>query len=464
MSAEELQIKIKAMPCSRIAVELKIPSKLCQTSYDESLSRLARSIKIPGFRKGKVPKAVILQQIGTSRIRASALEVVIEKAWKEALQKEDLQPLCEPEIQGGIEGLFETFQPNSPLTVTLETDILPTPNLKKTSGLKATAESTSFDKSKVEDLIEQSRKQLATLVPVDNRPAAMGDVAVVNFQGTYCDDGSKIKGGSAESMDIDLEEGRMIPGFVEGIVGMQLNNKKSLECSFPDDYQEEEARGRKAKFEIELKDLKVRELPNLDDDFARQASDKNTLDELRQELEKRLIEDVERRNMKNRREALMNALIDELEVELPRTLINQEVRNIVEQTAQEFAQQGMDVKSIFTPELVKSLMESSQEDASKNLKRNLAIQELAKKENIEVSEEELTTRLTTINKQLSSKKNIDPKQLKAIVREEILQDKVYTWLEENNNCLEEKSSSKSDSDKTKTKPKSTKENQKVNKP
>ena len=352
MSAASLKVKTTARPGSRLAVEVAVPAERCKESYEAAVSRLSRTINLPGFRKGKVPRAVLLQQIGPLRIRATALESMVDGIWREAIEQEKIEALGQPDLTDGFEKLLDAFDPSKELTVTLETDVAPVPKLKSTKGLKAEAESVSFDASKVDEMIEQSRRQMATLVPVENRAAATGDVAVVGFAGTYSDDGSAIEGGSADSMDVELEDGRMIPGFVEGIVGMAIGDEKTVECQFPEDYPKEDARGRKASFVINLKDLKTRELPELDDAFAKQASDKETMAELRADLEQRLKDDAENRQKSNRHDALIAALVEQLEVELPESLVQQEVRNLVEQTAGQFAQQGMDVKSLFTPEPV----------------------------------------------------------------------------------------------------------------
>ena len=434
MDAAGLTITTNSLPGSRIAVALEIPAERCKNSYEEALSRLSRSIKLPGFRQGKVPRAVILQQLGVARIKATALEALLEAVWREALTTESIEPLCEPELSGGFEKVFESFNPAETLKVTLETDINPSPKLKTTKDLEVTAEVVNFDPGKIEELIEESRKQLATLIPIDNRPAKKGDVAVVTFKGTY-EDGKEIQGGSAESMDIELEEGQMIPGFIEGILEMQINDEKTFECQFPDNYQDEDSRGKKALFTVNLQDLKTRELPKIDDAFAQQASDKKTMVELREDLEKRLKEDSEQRNTNNRKKALIEALVEQLEVDLPKTLIDQEVRIIVEKTAQQFAQQGMDVKSMFTPDLVKSLMESSKEEAEASLRRKLALQALAAVEKISVEEKEIDIKLKEVSQELSGEKNIDPKRLRDAVVDDLLEEKLFKWLDENNNVL-----------------------------
>ena len=457
MSAAKLKVKTSSKPNSRIAVEVEVPADRCKNSYNEALSKLSRSISIPGFRKGKVPKAVVIQQLGVKRIQASALESLLQKIWTETLDQEGIEPLCEPELEDGFETILANFNPEKILTLKLETDIAPIPTLKKSSGLTAEVETLTFDPKKVDELIEQSRSQLATKVPVSDRAAKKGDIALVSFQGIFSDDGSEIEGGSADSIEIELEDGRMIPGFIEGVIGMNINDEKTLKCEFPKDYHQEIAKGRKAEFKVSLEDLKIKELPELNDEFAKQASDKENMTDLRADLEKRLKEDTDRKQSKNRKDSLLEALVKELEVQLPKSLIDQEIRVIVEQTAQNFAQQGIDVKSIFTPELVKSLMESSKGEAEKKLRQKLALNALAKLEKIEVSQKEINSKLKEVEAdlKLSKEKNIDESRLKEAITDDLLQEKLFVWLEANNTIIEKdpeniKGKSKEKSSKKKT--------------
>ena len=436
MSAASLKVTSTTRPGSRLAVEVAIPAERSQASYEAAISQLSRSVNLPGFRKGKVPRSVLIQQLGGLRIRATALENLVDAIWRDTIKQETIEALGQPEVDGGYEALLESFEPGKPLSVTFESDVAPTPTLKATKGLKAEAESVSFDAAKVDEMLEQSRRQLATVVPVEGRKAAEGDIAVVGFKGTYSDDGSEIEGGSSESMDVDLEHGRMIPGFIEGVVGMAIGDSKTVACNFPEDYPKEDARGRKASFEIELKDLKTRELPDLDDDFAKQASEQETLAELRTDLEKRLKDDAERRTTSNRRDALLAALVEQLEVELPETLVQQEVRNLVEQTAAQFSQQGMDVKSLFTPELVRNLMETSRPEAEERLRRSLALSALAEAESLKIEDPEIDAKVKEVKAELSGERDIDPNRLRQAVIEDLLQEKLLGWLEENSTVSE----------------------------
>jgi trigger factor len=293
-----------------------------------------------------------------------------------------------------------------------------------------------FDPARVDELLEQSRRQLATLLPVEDRPAASGDVARISFSGSFTDNGEAIPNGSSDGMEVELEEGRMIPGFVEGILGLAVGASRTVTCQFPESYPQEEAAGREARFEITLLDLKTHELPALDDAFAQQASDKGSLAELRADLEARLKEDSERRHRSNRQEALLTVLVEQLEVELPETLIQQEIRQLIEQTAAQIAQQGMDVKKLFTQDLVRSLVETSRPEAEQRLRRNLALRALAEAETIEVSAADLETRLHEVRRELSQDAGIDQQRLRLAVEDDLLRDRLLEWLETNNTVTE----------------------------
>lgn len=223
----------------------------------------------------------------------------------------------------------------------------------------------------------------------------------------------------------------MISGFVEGVVGMKPGDKKDVDCQFPDDYPEETCRGRKALFSITLDELKGRELPALDDAFAQQASDKKTLSELREDLESRLKQDAEQRQKNNRHEALLKALVDQLEVELPESLIKEEINSLLQETAAQMAQQGMDVKKLFTPETVQNLAQASRGEATERLQRSLALKALAKAEDISVADKDLEAKIKEVSAGFSDTNNIDPQRLRDAVAEDLLRETLLSWLEEN---------------------------------
>lgn len=178
-ASTSLTVTRSPRPGSRVALELAIGAERSQAAYERAVESLSRSVRLPGFRKGKVPRAVLLQQIGPLRIRATALEDLVDSAYRDALEQETVAAIGRPELSEGFEAVLERFEPGQNLTITLELDVEPTPSLKATKGLKAEAESVSYDPARVDELLEQSRRQLATLVPVEKRAAQSGDVAVL---------------------------------------------------------------------------------------------------------------------------------------------------------------------------------------------------------------------------------------------------------------------------------------------
>ena len=454
MIKEALIVKKTALPKSRIALELEISSNTCKTCVNETINSISRSAKIPGFRLGKIPKQVLIQRIGITQLHASALEKIIDKSWNEALKMESIEPLSEPELVDGFESILKNFSPEKSLKITLQTDVAPALKLKKSKGLSVEIKKSKFNPKSIDEALEKSRQQLANIIPVNNRPAKLGDIAVISFKGIYKDSKQEIDGGSSESMDLELEKNKMIPGFVEGIVGMKISDNKTLNLKFPEDYSHEDSRGKEAIFEVSLKDLKEKELPELNDDFAKQSGNKESLKELKKDIEIQLKENFDNTQKNIKIEALIDALSKELDAEIPKAMIDIEVRNNIEQTAQRFAQQGMDIKSTFTPELVKSLAESTRPQAEKNVQRNLALKALSESENITVDDEEIDQKMNGYKDEISkSPKQIDIDKLKDVVRNDLLTEKLIIWLEENSEIKE--ISEKAAKSKTKSTTKST---------
>ena len=456
MKEQSLKVKTNLLPQSKIAIELDIPSTLCKSIVEDTIKTISRSIKLPGFRSGKIPKQVLIQRIGLPQLYASALEKIMDKCWKEALQIESIEPLCEPELEDGFESLLARFNPEENLKLILKTDIEPKLKLKSLEGLKVEIQKNKFDPKSIDEELEKSRRQLANIIPVVDRPAQMGDIAVISFNGIYKNSKESIEGGSSESMDLELEKNKMIPGFVEGIVGMNINETKELNLVFPKDYAHEESKGKEAIFEIHLKDLKTKELPELNDEFAKQSGNNKTLKDLKKDIELKLKDNFEKTQRNIKIEALIDALSKKLEVEIPKSMIDLEVQNNIQQTAQRFAQQGLDVKSTFTPELIKSLAESSRPQAEKNVLTSLAFKALAEKENIDIEEDSIDQKLKEFEQEIEKSPNkIDIGKLRDAIRNDLIKEKLIEWLENNSEIVEKKvtkTNSKKVTKETKEKP------------
>ena len=429
-----MKVTQEKLPASQIGLEIEIPADKSQQSYEQVIQNFTRAANIPGFRKGKVPRQILLQRLGATRIKAAALEELIQNGITEAIKQTEIEAIGQPQLRSSFEELIGTFEPGKPLTFSAAVDVLPEIELKQYSGLQVQAEEVKYDPERVEKVLEENRQERATLIPVEGRAAQMGDVAIVDFKGYLVpevegEEPQEIEGASATDFETELSPGRFIEGFVDGIVGMSPGETKEISAQFPEGYPQQEIAGKPAKFTVTVKELKEKELPELNDDFAQEISEYETLAELRSTLETRFREEAEKKTKTNKQQALLDDLIEHLEADLPETMIEQEVDTLLTQTAMQLQRQGIDVKKLFTKDTVPELRQRSRPEAIDRLKRSLALQEVAKKESIEVEPTAVEARVKELMAEYSGQ-DVDRDRLKEVVEEELLTEKIFAWLEE----------------------------------
>lgn len=427
-----MKVTQEKLPASQIGLEIEISPDLSKQVYERVVQRFIREANIPGFRKGKVPRHILVQRLGTLRLKATALEDLVQDGLKEALKQENIEAIGNYQLRSSFDELLEQYEPGKALTFSAAVDVQPEVTLKTYTGLSLQAEEVAYDTGRVDTVLEDYRKRMATLVPVEGRAAQVGDVAVVDYAGRYKNDAGEfedVPGGAAQDFQVDLGEGRFIEGFIDGIVGMSAGETKEIDVKFPADYPQETIAGRDAQFTVTLKEVKEKELPELDDDFAQDVSEFETLAELRESLEKRYREEAEKKTRGNKEQAVLNALVECVEAELPETLILREVDYMLTQTAMQLSNQGMDIKQLFNQDTIPQLRDRSRPEAVLRLKRTLALGEVAKKESIEVEATAVDARVQEVLEQYKNQsQEIDVDQLRAVTEEDMLKEKILTWL------------------------------------
>ncbi|WP_341527108.1 trigger factor [Nostoc sp. UHCC 0302] len=430
-----MKVTQEKLPASQIGLEIEITPETTKQTYEQVIKNLASTANIPGFRKGKVPRPILLQRLGITRIKAAALEELIQDGIEQAVKQEAIQAIGQPQLRSSYEELINNYEPGKPLTISAAVDVEPEVNLVQYTDLRATAEEIKYDPTQVENALEKEREELATLIPVEGRAAQIGDVAVVDFKGLLVKaegedetaEPTPIPGGEATDFQLELQEDKFIPGFVSGILGLNPGETKEVSAQFPDPYVNEELAGKAAIFTVTIKELKEKELPELNDDFANDVSDFETLAELRASLEERYQKEADEKTKSNKQEALLAELLKHVEVDLPATLIEQEVDAMLTQTAMRLSQQGLDVRKLFTQDIIPQLRERSRTEAIERLKRSLSLREVAKRESIEVTTEEIQARVTELLQQYSDQE-VDEERLQSVVENELLTEKIIDWL------------------------------------
>ncbi|OLP18105.1 trigger factor [Leptolyngbya sp. 'hensonii'] len=432
-----MKVTQEKLPASQMGLEIEIPSDASKQAYEKAVQEFMRSVNIPGFRKGKVPRQVLLQRVGSLRIKAAALEELIQKSVQDAIEQEKIQAIGNYQLRSSFEELITQFEPGQPITFSAAVDVQPEVTLHKYSGLIVKAEEIKPDPAQVDQVLEEQRNRQATLIPVENRPAQMGDMAIVDYKASFPDSEAAAdqsddedKSWEQEDFQVELAEGRFVPGFVDGLIGMNPGETRELPIEFPADYMIQELSGKTALFTVTLKELKEKEPPALDDDFAQAVSEFETLAELRDSLETRYREEAERKTSSNKERALLEELLNHVEVDLPESLIDQEITYMLTQTAMQLENQGFDYKQIFTREAIPGLRERSRPEAIKRIQRSLALGEIAKRESIQADPEAVKAKVKEIVAELEDRA-VDLERIQSAVEEDVLKAAIFKWLEEN---------------------------------
>lgn len=431
-----MKVTQENLPDSQVGLEIEVPADLSKQGYEKVLRDYMKSANIPGFRKGKVPRQILIQRIGTMQLKAAALEEIVQSVIEKAIKQEEIDALGNYQLQSNFEELMGTYKPGEPFTLSASVDVPPRVKLSEYKGLSVQAEEIKPKEDRVDETLEGYRENLATLVPVEDRAAKEGDVAVVDFVGKAENAEGEVEafdGGSAQDFQVEISEGKFIPGFVEGMVGMELEAEKDVEVTFPEDYPQAELAGKPATFTITLKELKEKELPEIDDDFAEEVSEFETLEELRQSLEERYQKEATDATDANIDQALLNELVKHIEAEIPKTLIQREVDFIVTQTAMQLSRQGIDLSKFLTKDLVDNMRENAKPEAIERLNRTLALGEIAKQESLAITDEEVKARTEEMMAEVDDPSQVDPERLNQVVNEDLLKEKILGWLKENSN-------------------------------
>jgi trigger factor len=427
-----MKVTLEKLPASQIGFDIQVEGAKSQAIYDRVVKDLTKTMQVPGFRKGKAPTQLVLRQVGSQRLKVNVLEELLEKTLNEALA--DNKEVKDKALGGfqlvtDMESLVQAFTPGQELSFKAAIDVEPDVTLAKYQGFSVQVEEIKPDITGVDNTFHEFQVRKSTLVPVEDRGVELGDVITVDLQVLDRATGEVLPEAGEEDFQLDVDEKAFIPEVVRALVGAAIDQVVEVESIFPEEYYPEEYVGKEIKYVVTVKSIKGRELPALDDEFAQSISDKETIAELREMLEKRAIDEAEAKTQANKETVVLDALTAELEVELPASLIEQELEFLVRQQAN-YLQERVDpsmVKQLFTKELIGEMRRLNLPEALKRIKRKLALDAIAKQENIAIDEAELKERVAETLIALKDQ-NIDPARLRNVMREEMLTEKSLAWL------------------------------------
>jgi trigger factor len=370
------------LPESRVRVDAEVAPEEVERSLHTAARQLGRDLRIPGFRKGKVPPPVVIQRIGREAVLDEAVRGGLPRWYLAAIEEAGVVPIGDPKLDvGDLPGRGE------PLTFTIEIGVRPKAQLGDYRGLEVPRAEPVVDDAAVQAELEELRERLARLETVD-RPAQRGDFVVIDFVGTLDDE--PFPGGEGRDQLVELGSGRLIPGFEQQLEGASAGESRTVDVTFPDDYGAEELRGRAATFAVTVKEVKAKELPELDDELAEQNGF-DGVDELREDIASRLREAEEQRIEQEFREAAVDAAVHNAVVDVPEALVRARTEELWDRMLHSLEHQGVS-KDTYLRIAGKSepdLLEEAAPDAERQLRREAVVEAIAEAESIEVSDEDL---------------------------------------------------------------------------
>jgi trigger factor len=381
--ATAVKTKTIQLDDSRVRLEVEVPSDALEREMRSAATAIGREMRVPGFRSGKVPPQVVIQHVGREAVLDEAVRRGLPAWYEEALMDAGITTVGEPKVD-----LSDLPEKGSPLAFTIEVGIVPPARLGDYKGLEVPRREPSVDPDAVEGELERLRESLASLETVE-RPAAKGDFVVIDYSGAI--DGEGFDGGDARGQVVELGSGRLITGFEEQLDGVRAGDEREVEVSFPDDYQPEHLAGKNALFAVQVKEVKEKRLPKLDDDLAVEAGGYDSLDELRAEIEERVKRADERAIEAEFREAAVDAAVAQAQIEVPHELVHAKAHEMWNRAARRLSSQGVDPRRYLqlSGKTEEDLVTESEGDAEVALKREAVLAEVVKREGIEVTDEEV---------------------------------------------------------------------------
>jgi trigger factor len=403
--AAALKTKTTELPDSRVRVEVEVPTEALERELNTAASQLGREMRVPGFRSGKVPPEVVLRQVGREAVLDEAVRRGLPGWYEEALADAGIQTVGDPQVD-----LSDLPEKGAPLAFTIEVGVVPPAQLGDYRGVEVGRREPKVDEQEVQAELERLRESLASLETVE-REAGEGDFVVMDYVGSV--DGTPFEGGDGRGQVVELGSGRLIPGFEEQLASVSAGEERTVELTFPDDYPAEQLAGKDASFAVEVKEVKEKRLPELDDDFAVEAGGYDSLDELRTEIESRIGQAEERAIEAEFREAAVDAVVDNATIEVPHELVHSKAHEMWHRTARRFAAQGINPEQYLqmTGKTEEELVVESESDAETALKREAVLSAIVEAEGIEVSDEEIEQALRA-----SAPPDASDKQLKRALK------------------------------------------------
>lgn len=361
---------------------IEVEEEKVREALDVAFKKVRTQVNVPGFRKGKVPRPVFEARFGVEALYQDALDYLLPQSYPQAVEEAGIEPVDQPEID------VEQFEKGKPFIFKATVTVKPEVELGQYKDLEIEAQDFSVKEEDIEAELDQMRERAAALETIEGG-AADGDFVKIDFKGFV--DGEAFEGGEASDYNLQIGSGQFIPGFEEQLIGAKAGDEKDVNVTFPEEYHQESLAGKDALFKVTVHEVTRKNLPELDDEFAKDVSEFDTLAELKADIEKKVQERKEKEEEDYKRNAVVDKAVENATVDIPEVMVEHEIDHALRHFEQQLAMQGMNLdmyKQMLGSE-DDALREQFKADAEKRVKSDLVLAAIAKAENVEVSEEEV---------------------------------------------------------------------------
>ena len=402
-----MAVKTEQVEKNLVKVVFEVSAEDFQAAIQKVYLKNAKKYSVPGFRKGKVPRAVIEKYYTEAVFYDDAINMVLPEAYDAAIKEAELDSVARPELD------VDEIKPGEPIVFTALVTTKPEVKLGKYLGIKIDKIEHIVTDDDVNAELENVQKRNARLIPVEDRACENGDIAVIDFEGFA--DGVAFPGGKGEGYELEIGSGSFIPGFEEQLVGKSIGEDVEVNVTFPEEYHADELAGKPAMFKVKINELKVKELPALDDDFASEVSEFETFDEYKNSIKERLTKDAENKTKTEIENAVIDKACDAAEVDIPTAMVDMQIERMVQDFAQRLQYQGMnlDMYMKYTGATPESFKEGFRPQAEKQTKTMLVLEAICKAENIDVTDEEVNDKIAEMAKMY----NMEIEKLNEVISE-----------------------------------------------
>lgn len=392
---------------NRGVLTVEVDEKQFSDALDRAFRKVVKKVNVPGFRKGKVPRPIFEKRFGVEALYQDAVEILVPEAYQAAVEETEIEPVDQPEID------IEQLEKGKPFIFKATVTVKPEVKLGEYKGLEVPEKDFSVKEEDVEAELKKMQERQGELVAVEEGQVEEKDRVIIDFEGFV--DGEAFEGGKAEKYTLEVGSGQFIPGFEEQLIGMKPGEEKEVKVTFPEDYHAEELAGKEAVFKVKLHEIKRMQLPELDDEFAQDVSEFDTLDELKADIENKLKEQKRQEEENYKRNTLVEKAAENAEIDLPEVMIEQEIDHMLRHFEQQLQMQGisLDQYSQFTGQDKSAIRDQFKEDAEKKVRANLVLEAIASEENVEVADEEVEEELKKLAEQMGREKEEIRKLLQA---------------------------------------------------